>query len=220
MTVADALQKRVSTRGFIDKPVPREIIDDIFTRAQRAPSNCNTQPWHTYVVSGETKDALKEKLLAELMAGKKPNPDFEWNIYYEGELKERQYDSANVLYTAMGVERTDRQARQMSMARNWTFFDAPHAIFFTMPKYLGVMGAVDLGIYAQSLALLMTEQGLSCCFQGALGQFPDPVHELLDIPDSHGILFGMSFGYADAEAPANKAIPGRVDLDTAVSFFN
>lgn len=220
MSVADALQKRVSTRGFIDKPVPQETIDEIFTRAQRAPSNCNTQPWHTYVVSGATRDKLKEKLLAELMAGKKPNPDFEWNIYYEGELKERQYDSANVLYSAMGVERTDRQARQMSMARNWTFFDAPHAIFFTMPKYLGVMGAVDLGIYAQSLALLMTEHGLSCCFQGALGQFPDPVHEVLDIPEDHGILFGMSFGYADADFPANKAIPGRVDLGTAVSFFS
>ncbi len=219
MSVADALQKRVSTRGFTDKPVPKELLEDIFTRAQRSPSNCNSQPWHSYVVSGAIKDALKDKLIGELMAGKKPSPEFDWNVYYEDVLKERQYDSANTLYTAMGIERSDKQGRQMSMVRNWQFFDAPHAVFFTMPKYLGVMGAVDLGIYAQSLALLFAENGISSCFQGALGQFPEPVRETLNIPDGEGILFGMSFGYSDPEVPANKAIVGRAELEAAVSFF-
>lgn len=47
------------------------------------------------------------------------------------------------------------------MLRNWKFFNAPHAAFFTMATYLKLKGAVDLGIYAQTLALLMTERGIS-----------------------------------------------------------
>ncbi len=44
-----------------------------------------------------------------------------------------------------------------------------------MDKYLDIMGAVDLGIYAQTLSLILMEYGISSCMQGALGQFPDPV---------------------------------------------
>ena len=106
------------------------------------------------------------------------------------------------------------------MLRNWQFFGAPHAAFFTMEKYLKMTGAVDLGIYAQTLALLMAERGISSCMQGALGMFPDPARELFGLPDEVGILFGMSFGYADGDAPANQARTDRVPLDTAVHFFS
>ncbi|MBI2289984.1 MAG: nitroreductase family protein, partial [Betaproteobacteria bacterium] len=85
--------------------------------------------------------------------------------------------------------------------------------------YLKVKGAVDVGIYAQTLALLMTERGISCCMQGALGQFPDPARRMFGLPDDVGILFGMSFGYADHDAPANKTRTDRVSVDTMVRFF-
>ena len=118
----------------------------------------------------------------------------------------------------MGIERKDKDARLMAMLRNWAFFDAPHAAFFTMAKYLNIMGAVDIGIYAQSLALLMTEQGISSCMQGALGQFPDPVRAFFNIPGDHGVLFGMSFGYADDAAPVNTTRTEREPLETSVTF--
>ena len=81
------------------------------------------------------------------------------------------------------------------MLRNWSFFDAPHAAFFTMPKYLGVPGAVDVGIYAATLALALEERGVGSCMQGALGMFPTPARQALGLKDECGILFGMSFGY-------------------------
>ena len=65
----------------------------------------------------------------------------------------------------MGIERTDKERRQIAMLRNWCFFDAPHAVFFTMAKYLKLTGAVDLGIYVQTLALLMTCKARSECFR-------------------------------------------------------
>jgi nitroreductase len=220
MSIAKILQERSSTRAFLDKPVAEETLNTIFGHAQLAASNCNVQPWQTCVVSGSTKDKLKAKFMETLMSGAAPNPDFNWTPKYQGVHRERQFGSANALYTSLGIPREDKKARQMAMIRNWQFFDAPHAVFFTMDKYLDIMGAVDLGIYAQSLGLLLNEHGISNCMQGALGQFPDPVREILQLPEERGILFGMSFGYADDSADANKTRTDRADIDTAVEFYD
>jgi nitroreductase len=64
----------------------------------------------------------------------------------------------------------------------------------------------------------LKEQDISSCMQGALGQFPDPIREMFELPEERGILFGMSFGYSDQEAPANKARTDRTELSDAVTF--
>jgi len=220
MFIESILKKRTSVRAFLNKPVPNKILIDIFENAQLAPSNCNVQPWQTCVVSGKTKELLKEKLMTTLMNGDSPNPDFNWLAKYQGIHRERQFGSANALYSSMGITREDKKLRQKAMVRNWQFFDAPHVVFFTMDKYLDIMGAVDLGIYAQTLSLVLIEHGLASCMQGALGQFPDPVRAVLNLPEERGILFGMSFGYADETAAVNNTRTDREKLANAVSFFN
>ncbi|AZQ84322.1 nitroreductase [Colwellia sp. Arc7-635] len=220
MSVIALLEKRYSVRAYLDKPVPQALLETIFSQAQQAPSNCNVQPWQTCVVSGEKKEQLKSDLIVTVMKGAKPNPDFNWLPKYEGVHRDRQFGSANALYSSIGVSREDKQGRQMAMIRNWQFFDAPHVAFFTMDKYLDIMGAVDLGIYAQTLSLILAEHGLSCCMQGALGQFPDPVKKALNLPEQRGILFGMSFGYADEGAAVNNTRTERETLENAVAFFS
>jgi nitroreductase len=219
MNIESILKERSSVRAFLDKPVSQETLKQIFENAQLSPSNCNEQPWQTCVVSGETKDKLKEKFMETLMSGATPNPDFNWVAQYSGVHRDRQFGSANALYSSVGIGREDKKERQMAMIRNWQFFDAPHAVFFTMDKYLDIMGAVDLGIYAQTLSLILAEHGISNCMQGALGQFPDPVKEILNLPEERGILFGMSFGYADLDAAVNRTKTDRETLENAVSFF-
>ncbi|MBA6265306.1 MAG: nitroreductase family protein [Colwellia sp.] len=219
MSLTTILEKRHSVRAFLDTPVKQEHLNAIFAQAQSAPSNCNVQPWQTCVVSGAKKESLKDELTAAVMSGMPPNPDFNWLPKYEGIHRDRQFGSANALYSAIGVTREDKKGRQIAMLRNWSFFDAPHVAFFTMDKYLDIMGAVDLGIYAQTLSLIMAEHGLSNCMQGALGQFPDPIKKALNLPEKSGILFGMSFGYADKNAPVNKTRTDREDIANAVSFF-
>lgn len=218
MSVSEVLQQRFSIRAFNGTSVPQKILDEIFALARHAPSNCNVQPCQAYVVSGANKDQLKAELVAAVSSGKPPNPDFDWNVGYQGVHRERQFGSANALYGAMGIDRKDKERRQLAMLRNWQFFGAPHAVFFTMEKYLKMTGAVDVGVYAQTLAMLMAERGISSCMQGALGMFPDPARKMFDLPDEVGILFGMSFGYADSDAPANKARTDRAPLDTMVRF--
>jgi len=219
MTVNTLLENRYSVRGFKADPVDETLMKEIFAKAQQAPSNCNVQPWQTYVVSGEARDTLSKALMETVMSGNPPNPKFDWVTRYEGKHRERQFGSANALYSALGIDRKDKMARNIAMVRNWQFFDAPHAAFFTMGTDMGVMGAVDVGIYAQTLALLLEENGIQCCMQGALGQFPDPVEKQLGLPEGQGILFGMSFGYAKEDHPANKARTDRAELSDAVQFF-
>ena len=219
MSLSNLLKKRFSVRAFLDKPVSEKNLQKIFIDAQLSPSNCNVQPWRVHVISGAKKDELKDKLVEELMSGKEPNPDFDWRVRYKGIHRDRQFESANALYSSMGIERSDKQSRLTALIRNWTFFDAPHALFFTMEKYLNIMGAVDIGIYAQTLSMLMNENGIANCFQGALGQFPDPVRKFLHIPDNFGILFGMSFGYADEKVPVNTTRTDRVPIENSVVFW-
>ncbi len=220
MSLSDILENRSSIRAFTDKPVSQEVLNKIFSLAQNSISNCNVQPWQSMVVSGKCKEQLKKALVTEIMEGKQPQPDFDWLPKYQGIHRERQFGSANALYGAMNIKRSDKQARQASMLRNWQFFDAPHVVFFCMEKYLGIMGAVDMGIYAQTLSLLMQESGIASCMQGALGQFPQPIKEALELPEDVGILFGMSFGYADNTASVNKTRTVRVSIDQSVKHFN
>lgn len=220
MSITTILEQRASTRAFTSNPLKPEHLREIFTSAQLSASNCNVQPWQVMVVSGTTREQLKQSFMQTILSGNSPNPDFDWAPKYQNEHRQRQFGSANALYSSVGIEREDKQARMTAMARNWGFFDAPHVAFFCMEKYLGIMGAVDLGVYAQTLSLIMEEQGISSCMQGALGQFPDPARKILNIPDELGILFGMSFGFADTGAPVNQTRTERADLDTAVTFFN
>ncbi len=220
MSLSEILNSRYSVRAFKKDPVEQSILEEVFTAAQRAPSNCNVQPWQTYVVSGAKKDQLKNLLIGTVMKQQQPEPDFNWKVAYEGIHRERQFGSANALYSSMGIAREDKMKRNMAMLRNWAFFDAPHVAFFTMDTYLDIMGAVDVGIYAQTLTLLLKERGIDSCMQGALGQFPQPVHEFLELPQGRGVLFGMSFGYADENADANKTRTDRAALQDAVSFIS
>jgi len=217
-SVSDVVANRHSCRGFKSEPVDNSLLKDIFATAQQAPSNCNVQPWQVLVVSGKKKDELKNKLIQAVMTQQVPNPDFNWKVAYDGVHRERQFGSANALYSAMGIAREDKAKRQMAMLKNWAFFDAPHVAIFTMDKYLDIMGAVDIGIYAQTLTLLLQEKGISSCMQGALGQFPDPIRAMFELPEERGILFGMSFGYADEAAPANATRTDRETLENAVLF--
>ena len=219
MTLSEILTTRYSVRAFLDKPIDKALINKIFQQAQQSSSNCNVQPWQPYVVSGLAKEQLKQALVKEVMSGIAPSPEFDWVPRYKNEHRDRQFGAADALYNAMNISRHDKKARQIAMLRNWQFFNAPHVVFFCMQKYLGIMGAVDVGIYAQTLSLLMQENQISSCMQGALGQFPKPIKETLNIPDDMGILFGMSFGYEDKHAPANNARTDRAPFEQLTTFI-
>lgn len=55
------MQQRRSVRQFSDRPVPREIIEEILRTGNSAPSGANAQPWHFVVVSDpQIKQQIRE----------------------------------------------------------------------------------------------------------------------------------------------------------------
>jgi len=50
LSVSEAVAQRRSVRGFLPDPVENAVLRDVFTRASRAPSGGNLQPWRLYVL--------------------------------------------------------------------------------------------------------------------------------------------------------------------------
>jgi nitroreductase len=145
--------RRRSMRAFLPQPVGAETMEHLFGTAQRAPSNCNTQPWVVHVASGASLERLREALPRRFVAGEF-KPDLPYDGVYEDIYKERQYGAAWALYDSVGVGRQDKPARHAQFMRNFVFFDAPHVAFLCLPEPFGLREAADLGMYAQTLMVV------------------------------------------------------------------
>lgn len=216
-TFDEIVESRRSLRAYLPESVDADTLATIFSVAQRAPSNCNTQPWQVHVASGDVLQTLRTEMPDRFMSGDF-TMDFPYDGSYEGAYKERQYGAAQSLYDAVGVTRADKAGRHEQFMRNFTFFDAPHVAFLFLPEPFGLREAADLGMYAQTLMLTLTAHGLGSCPQTALSFQADFVREQLNIEAHNKLIFGMSFGYPDPDAPANSCVTDRAQLPDAVTF--
>lgn len=216
----DIVRERRSVRAFLNQPVPQSLIEQIFTLAQQAPSNCNTQPWQTWVVSGDKRDQLAA-CIGEFAARNELTLDIPYlSQHYNEQHKARMYDAAAQLYSAMGIERGDKPARQQAFARNFDFFGAPHVAFLFLPTWANEREAGDVGLYAQTLMLALTAHGLASCPQTALGMFSQPIKEALGIGADLKLFFGISFGFEDKQQPVNNCRVGRAELAATTHFIS
>lgn len=216
---ASLVASRRSIRAFKPDRVPTDVLEQIFSDAAAAPSNCNSQPWKIAVVSGEARDRMAEGLKETIGKGDYVL-DFPYDTkQYEGVYRERQVDVGKLLYVSMGIGRGDKEGRINAFMRNLDFFDAPHAAFLFMPDWCGIREASDIGMYAQTLLLSMQAHGIASCPQTILGYNADVVREQLNIDSSFKLLFGISFGYADMDKPENLIVPDRAALNETTTFF-
>jgi len=126
-------RSRRSIRGFLNKPVDQDTLEQVFETAAFSPSNCNTQPWYSYVVSGDMRDKLS-RIFMETIGQGNYSLDFPYDAKYEGIYRQRQLDVGVLLYEALGVTREDREGKRQAFLRNLEFFDAPHVVFIFMPE--------------------------------------------------------------------------------------
>lgn len=212
---------RRSYRGFLETPVPDEIIREVLEDAQCAPSNCNTQPWNVHIVSGAKLAGLSQVLHAKNDAGEF-TPDFSFDMdQFYGAYGERKNAQGKAYYEAMNVMRSDKEGRHRAGAMNYSFFGAPHVTLLFMPSFGdNVRVAGDIGMYGQTFLLSLAARGLGGIPQTSLGFFAGTIREYLGIPTDLKMLFGISFGYPDETAPGNRMRMDRVPVAESVTFHS
>lgn len=213
MNVSQALAARRSVRAFTDRPVDQALLEDILRRALTAPSNSNIQPWHVWLVTG----ARLERLRAATAARSTLPASFDERAYavYPDPMEEpyaaRRFHCGERQYAAMGIAREDHDGRLTYVYRNHQAFGAPAAMFLFIDRAAGPSQWADLGIYLQTVMLLLTEAGLASCAQISWTAMHETVRAELDVP-AHLVLYcGLSIGHEDAAHPVNTVIADRAD---------
>jgi nitroreductase len=212
------IRGRRSVRAYLPTQLPQDTLRAVFGLAQQSPSNCNTQPWIVHAVQGASLNTLCQRLSSAAIDPTQHQPDFAYDGRYDGPYKIRQFDAAMQLYGAMEIAREDKAARLQGFLRNYEFFGAPHAAFIFLPEPFGLREAIDCGMYAQTLMLALSSQGIASCPQTSLGLHAPLVRELLGVPADHKLLFGISFGYEDKTDKANRCRVGRAAVEDVVHF--
>jgi nitroreductase len=217
MNVTEAVKSRRSVREFLDKPVELETLRRVMNTARWAPSGCNYQPWEATILTG--------KPLADLQAqiADKPMQQLEYSWEAPGEhdhYKERLHGVSKGMFGAMGIARDDGQGRMEAMLRNKTSFDAPALLLCYFPKFMLEPQWSDTGMWLQTVALLLREEGLDSCFQEFMAFYANEIRDFLGLDHEQTMFFcGMAIGYRDPDAPVNNFERERVPLDEHVKFL-
>jgi nitroreductase len=219
MRVSDAVLERRSVRGFLDKPVDQERIRALVELAARAPSGGNIQPWHIDVVGGAPLDALKCDIAAKILAGHKEQPAYAiYPLKLGDPYKARRSEIGEAMYGHIGIPHEDRAARRMWFARNFAFFGAPVGLFCTVQRTMGPPQWSDLGMYLQTLMLLLVEEGLASCPQECWAMYPETVTTFLGTPPERMLFCGMAIGYEDKDEAANRLRSVRAPVEEWAHF--
>lgn len=217
LTVSEAVLSRRSIRAFTDRPVPLDALERVLDRARWAPSGCNFQPWEATVLTGAPLRALQDKL-----AKAPPQDPVEYVVQppdIPQEYRDRLAAMGAKQYGAQGIARDDAAMRAQAVANNVVSFGAPVLLLCHIPRVMGLPQWSDVGMWLQTIMLLLREEGLDSCPQEFMSLWGRLIKEHIGISDAEQILFcGMAIGYRD-DAPVNNFERERAPLERQVRFF-
>lgn len=227
-SVEQAIETRFSCRAFSDKPVDNDTIKRILQTASRAPSGTNTQPWKVYVLQGKARDSLVEKV-CDVYAQIAQNPELKKQYeepydYYPSEWVSPFIDRRRAcgwgLYGTLGIEKGEREKMFHQQRRNFTYFDAPVGLVFTINKVMGRGSLLDYGMFLQSIMVAARAHGLHTCPQAAWNEFHSIVLPHVGAGEDEQIISSMALGYADPDAVVNTFTPEREAVDTFTRWLD
>ncbi|QZD91108.1 nitroreductase [Qipengyuania aurantiaca] len=220
MTYEEVVRSRRSIRGYLDKPVPRELIEEVLEMAMRSPSSMNTQPYHFHVITGEPLDRIRKGNTERILAGEPDSREFRRGEAFAGKHRDRQIACAVQLFEAMGIERDDKEKRQDWVLRGFRQFDAPVCVIVTYDKELSGSDDTpfDCGAVTTALVNAAWSRGLGCVINSQ-GIMQSPVvRENAHIPDDQVIMKAVAMGWPDEDFPANPVRITRRSVEDAARF--
>jgi nitroreductase len=222
--VDTAITSRRSMRAFLPTPVPRETIAEILAVASRAPSGTNTQPWNVVVLTGDAKAELSRKLLAAYDDPEEAAMHHEEYPYYPVEWRSPFVDRRRKvgwdLYGLLDIRKGDKARMHDQHGRNYTFFDAPVGLIFTIDRVMQQGSWLDYGMFLQNIMVAARGRGLDTCPQAAFTHFHRIIMSHIGAPANEMLVCGMSLGHADPQAAENTLVTDREPVSAFTRFLD
>lgn len=226
-SVDDAILSRFSARAYLDKPVDRLLLEGLLDVARRAASGTNTQPWKVYVLQGDSKDSLVDKVVAAHNAIR-ANPELaaeyqETYDYYPEKWVSPYIDRRRAcgfgLYGVLGIGKGDKDKMHEQHQQNYKFFGAPVGLMFTIDKVMGRGSLLDYGMFIQNIMVAARARGLHTCPQAAWNGFSKIILPHIGAGENEMIVCGLSLGYADEEALVNTFVTERETVESFTKWL-
>ena len=220
VSVSEAVTSRRSIRRFLPDAVDPAVLRGVLETAQRAPSGGNVQPWNAHVLTGEPLVALMEGVSVVLPQGRAALA-FEFPVYppeLDGLYEARRFGVGEAMYAALEIPREDKKGRLAQYAANFRAFGAPVLLLVHTPRYMGAAQWADIGMWLQTVMLLLREAGLDSCAQESWAGYQRQIRAHVAIPEDHIFFCGLAIGYRAPDAPINKFAVARAPLDESVTF--
>ncbi|MCM2339650.1 nitroreductase [Rhodoferax sp.] len=202
----------MSARAFTQRAVTQQALHDILQVASRAPSGTNTQPWKVYVLQGNSRNSLVDKVCAAHDA-LRANPALaaayceEYDYYPEKWVSpyiDRRRENGWGLYNLLGIGKGDKDKMHAQHQRNYKFFDAPVGLMFTINRIMGRGSLLDYGMFLQNIMVAARARGLHTCPQAAWNGYASLILPHIGAGPDEMLVCGMALGYADTEQLVNS----------------
>lgn len=205
--------RRHCKRAYLDRPVPRGVVERVLRVAGNAPSTRNGQPWSVAVVSGAARDRLAAALCAAFDADRPVRPDYSNRpVTPDPVVEQRAAHAGRGVLQAKGVERDDRGARRAHLRDNMAFYGAPVAMIFHLAAPAVPGAYLEMGFFLQNVMLGLVAAGLGSCPQFSVAGYPQVLRDCLGLGDDRSIVCCLAVGYPDPDAKVNTFVPPRAAL--------
>ena len=223
--IVDAtIMARRSVRAFLPTPVARRDVEAILHVAARAPSGTNTQPWKVYVLTGEAKQGLSQAIRAAYDDPAQSKEHAEEYHYYPVKWVSPYIDRRRKigwdLYTLLNLTRDNKAGMHAQHGRNYSFFDAPVGMIFTVDRIMRQGSWLDYGMFLQNIMIAAQARGLGTCPQAAFTQFHRIIRDRLHLPDNEMVVCGMALGYPDWSKIENTLVTERESVASFATFLD
>ncbi|ENX20060.1 hypothetical protein F892_02979 [Acinetobacter vivianii] len=226
--VDEAITSRHSVRAFLDTPIDPQIIKDILTVASRAPSGTNVQPWKVYVVTGQKRAEMIDRVCAaqiELLQKPELAAQYQETFAYYPEtwispFIDRRRANGWGLYGLLGIQKGEKEKMAAQQLRNFQLFDAPVALYFTVNKIMGIGSKMDISMMLQNVMVAAKARGLDTCPQAAWNHFHPIVLDILGAPEDEELVCTIALGYADPDHIVNTFITPREPVENFTVFLD
>lgn len=193
-TVKTIYQRR-AVRKYKDRPVDRELVEQVLDAGRMAPSAMNKQPWQFYV--------LTNKELIQTFSGEIAG------VAIKGVLKSGISGIKQVIKAAAGLLHISHGI-DLHAIKDPVFYGAPVVIFLTAPRD-NEWASLDIGMCAQNMMLAAKSIGLDSCPIG-FGKYVEKtkIFSRLHVPASEEVKLAVILGYGDESPAVHERITNNV----------